>query len=79
MIKTKKSSSRRKFLTTSTALLLGSASGLANPIHTFNILKNYGRHSSKIAGVTVGVITYSFRSLEDQSLEATLQYILDLE
>ncbi len=32
---------------------------------------------SKISGVQVGVITYSFRSMPDQSAEATLQYVLD--
>ena len=30
-----------------------------------------------IQGVQIGVITYSFRSMPDQSAEATLQYILD--
>src|SRR5215469_11041657 len=31
--------------------------------------------NSKINGVQVGVITYSFRSMKDQSAEATLGYI----
>jgi sugar phosphate isomerase/epimerase len=33
--------------------------------------------SSVIDGVAIGVITYSYRSLPDQSAEATLKYILD--
>ncbi len=41
------------------------------------ILKNYGKPNSKINGVQIGVITYSFRSMEDQSAEATLQYVID--
>lgn len=35
------------------------------------------RPNSLIHGVQIGAITYSFRSLPDQSAEATLQYILD--
>jgi len=33
--------------------------------------------NSVIEGVTIGVITYSYRSLPDQSAEATLKYIVD--
>ena len=33
--------------------------------------------SSVIDGVAIGVITYSYRSMLDQSAEATLKYILD--
>ena len=43
------------------------------PIYIPNLLKP----NSKINGVQLGVITYSFREMEDQSAEATLQYILD--
>lgn len=35
------------------------------------------RPNSRIHGVQVGAITYSYRSMPDQSAEATLQYILD--
>src|SRR5579862_8667050 len=35
------------------------------------------RPDSKIKGVQVGTITYSYRSMKDQSAEATLQYIVD--
>jgi sugar phosphate isomerase/epimerase len=33
--------------------------------------------NSKFSGVQIGVITYSYRSMTDQSAEATLKYILD--
>ena len=32
---------------------------------------------SKIKGVQIGAITYSYRSMPDQSAEATLQYLID--
>ena len=34
---------------------------------------------SKIKGVQIGTITYSYRSMPDQSAEATLQYLIDSE
>ena len=39
------------------------------------ILKYYNKPNSQFKGVQVGMITYSFRSLPDQSAEATLKYI----
>src|SRR5687768_17986833 len=33
--------------------------------------------NSKIEGVQIGTITYSYRSMPDQSAEATLRYILE--
>ncbi len=36
-----------------------------------------GKPDSKIAGVQIGTITYSFRSMPDQSAEGTLKYILE--
>jgi sugar phosphate isomerase/epimerase len=35
------------------------------------------RPNSKIEGVQIGTITYSYRSMPDQSAEATLKYIVD--
>ncbi len=35
------------------------------------------RPNSLVAGVQVGVITYSYRSMPDQSAEATLKYVVD--
>src|SRR5215208_8463103 len=36
-----------------------------------------GKPNSKIEGVQIGTITYSYRSMTDQSAEATLRYILE--
>jgi sugar phosphate isomerase/epimerase len=36
-----------------------------------------GKPNSKIEGVQIGTITYSYRSMQDQSAEATLRYILE--
>lgn len=69
--------SRRKFIQNSsviaTGLLLSTPSAISAP----TILRHYGKANSVIKGVQIGVITYSFRSMPDQSAEATLQYILD--
>ncbi len=69
--------SRRSFLGTAATVTAGlSLTGnklLGAPSYIPNLLKP----NSKINGVQLGVITYSFREMEDQSAEATLQYILD--
>ena len=66
--------SRRKFVKQTTA----AGSGLLlMPSVAPSIIKNYNQPNSVINGVQIGVITYSFRSMQDQSAEATLQYILD--
>lgn len=41
------------------------------------IIKSFNKPNSLINGVQIGCITYSFRSMSDQSAEATLQYVLD--
>lgn len=73
----RKNQNRRQFLTTTaaatTGLLLGAQQLAAAPA----ILKYYNKPNSKINGVQIGVITYSFRSMPDQSAEATLKYILE--
>lgn len=69
--------SRRRFIGTSTALIAGATIGGQSLIGAPAILKDYGKKGSKINGVQIGVITYSFRSMDDQSAEATLQYIVD--
>lgn len=69
--------SRRKFIGTSVAGVAGAALtgpslfGASSPFQWNN------KPNSLINGVQIGVITYSFRSLPDQSAEATLRYILD--
>ena len=66
--------SRRQFLGTS---LKGVGALTLAPIGMPAIVKSLGYSASKINGVTIGAITYSYRSMPDQSAEATLQYILD--
>ena len=45
--------------------------------HPFKALAQTGKPSSVIKGVHIGTITYSYRSLPDQSAEATLRYITE--
>src|SRR5687767_6766514 len=40
-------------------------------------MRAQGKPNSLINGVQLGVITYSYRQIPDQSAEATLKYILD--
>lgn len=58
------------------ALTAAPAFGLtAQPVFSAGLLQ--ARPNSLISGVHIGAITYSFRSMRDQSAEATLQYVLD--
>jgi sugar phosphate isomerase/epimerase len=41
------------------------------------LIRSYGKPDSLINGVQIGCITYSFRSMKDQSAEATLKYVVD--
>lgn len=41
------------------------------------LIKSINKPDSEINGVKIGCITYSFRSLPDQSAEATLKYVVD--
>jgi sugar phosphate isomerase/epimerase len=66
---------RRHFIGT-TATLLGSTVVGTSPLFgTPAILKYY--NEARIKGIQIGAITYSFRSMPDQSAGATLQYIVD--
>lgn len=69
--------SRRKFLGTTTAVIGGITMGSQSVFGAPSILKHYKKPDSMIDGVQIGVITYSYRSMPDQSAEATLKYILD--
>lgn len=67
--------SRRKFITAGTTVV---SAAMASPIlGAPAILRNRSESLSFVKGVQIGVITYSFRSMPDQSTEATLHYILD--
>lgn len=68
--------SRRRFLHSSASLTLG---GLLLPSSLAVVAggKSCGSKSPGFEGVRLGVISYSFRSMADQSAEATLRYVLD--
>ena len=73
----KNSLNRRKFIGTS---LIASA-GLALKSNKIwgapNYIPSLFKPNSKINGVQLGMITYSFREMEDQSAEATLKNVLE--
>lgn len=70
----KSKKTRRQFLKTSSGLL--AASLMAPMVNAMPaILHRFGKHTSQVQGVRIGVITYSFRELPDQGAEATLDYI----
>lgn len=69
--------SRRKFLGTSLVLTAGMTAGVQSLFGAPTILKTYGKPNSLIKGVQIGVITYSYRSMPDQSAEATLKYVTE--
>ncbi|WP_116125334.1 sugar phosphate isomerase/epimerase family protein [Lewinella sp. IMCC34183] len=72
-----KATTRRQFLRTTSAvaggLLIATPAVHAAPA----ILRYYNKPNSVINGVQIGTITYSFRSMPDQSAEATLGYVTD--
>jgi sugar phosphate isomerase/epimerase len=73
-----KHSTRRQFLGTTAALLSTAVVGSNKLFGAPAIIRNLGdKPNSLIDGVQIGVITYSFRDMPDQSAEATLQYVLD--
>ncbi len=68
--------SRRQFLGVASTLISGSLLSSSDTFGFPNIINNMNKSGSTINGVKIGVITYSFRDLPDQSAEATLDYIL---
>lgn len=68
--------SRRQFLTNA-ALISGSMFGASKLFGAPAIIRDLYKGGSLIKGVQIGLITYSFREMPDQSAEATLQYVLD--
>ncbi len=69
--------SRRNFISKSSLATAGIALTGPQLFSAPAIIKHYKKPNSFINGVQIGVITYSFRSMDDQSAEATLKYILD--
>tara|TARA_R110002111_G_scaffold15763_4_gene40939 strand:- start:2222 stop:3253 length:1032 start_codon:yes stop_codon:yes gene_type:complete len=69
---------RREFLIKSVLGTAGLALGTTSLVNGAPaIIKSYNKPNSKINGVQIGCITYSFRSLADQSAEATLKYVTE--
>lgn len=68
---------RRSFLLKSALGLVGAGISPAWLQGAPAIISNYNKPNSKINGVQVGCITYSFRSMADQSAEATLNYVTE--
>jgi len=77
MKKTNQIFSRRKFIKKSSLAAAGTVLMSPSLYSAPAILKHYKKPNSFINGVQIGVITYSFRSMKDQSAEATLKYVLD--
>ncbi len=69
-------SSRRQFIK-ATGLVAGASIISPSLFASPSILKYYNSPVSFVNGVQLGAITYSFRSMKDQSAEATLQYVVD--
>lgn len=72
-----KNISRREFLGSSLSLAAGLALGTKAGFGAPAFIKNLGKPNSKINGVQIGTITYSYRSMPDQSVEAILKYVVD--
>ena len=72
-----KQATRRQFLGTTAALVSGAVMSSNKLFGAPALIRNLDRPNSLIGGVQIGVITYSFREMPDQSAEATLQYVLD--
>ncbi len=69
---------RRQFLGATAALVSGAVVGSPKLFGAPALLRRLGdKPNSQFNGVQIGVITYSFRDMPDQSAEATLQYVLD--
>lgn len=68
---------RRKFLKKTITASVGTTLVGSSLFGAPAILKYFKKPNSKINGVQIGVISYSFRSMKDQSAEAMLNYVLD--
>ncbi len=71
----KNKTSRRQFIGAASTLIAGSMMASYDSFGVPNFINNLGNSGSTIKGVRLGLITYSFRDLPDQSAEATLDYI----
>ena len=77
LIMKKNKTSRRKFIKNLASISAGVSIATNKLWGIPNYIPNRSLVKKTINGVQLGLITYSFRALKDQSAEATLQYILD--
>lgn len=68
---------RRQFIGTSLSLAAGMFVGAGSAFGAPAFIKNLAKPNSKINGVQIGTITYSYRSMPDQSAEAILKAVVD--
>lgn len=68
---------RREFLQKSALGLAGLVAAPAWLQGAPALIKSFNKPDSLINGVQIGCITYSFRSMPDQSAEATLKYVVE--
>jgi sugar phosphate isomerase/epimerase len=69
---------RRQVLKAGMACLASMTAAKWQPCGATGFVRHAGRPNSRINGVQIGVISYSFRSLADQSAEAVLRYCREL-
>ncbi|NBC65402.1 MAG: sugar phosphate isomerase/epimerase [Bacteroidetes bacterium] len=77
MKKKNKGVSRRQFLGTSFSLATGLLVGAGSAFGASSTLRTLAKPDSMINGVQIGTITYSYRSMPDQSAEAILKAVID--
>ena len=80
MKKNKKDSrgvSRRQFIGTSVSLATGMFMGAGSAFGAPSLIRQLAKPDSNIKGVQIGVITYSYRSMPDQSAEAMLKAVVE--
>lgn len=77
MKKNSKGVSRRQFIGTTVSLATGMFMGVGSAFGAHSMVRNFAMPDSKIKGVQIGVITYSYRSMPDQSAEAILKAVVD--
>jgi len=68
---------RRDFIKSSLIVTAGITYSVRSAFGAPSILRNWGKPNSVINGVQIGVITYSYRNMPDQSAEGTLKCILE--
>lgn len=77
MEKENKGVSRRQFLGTSISLAGGLLMGTGSVFGASSKLRKFAKPDSMINGVQIGTITYSYRSMPDQSAEAILKAVIE--